>query len=249
MQLGPYEFRPGLIPTLLTVVLLPLFISLGFWQLDRAGQKSALQAELTATLQKDRFRLAYPVEDKELLFRRVELEGRFESRYSYLLDNAIWQGRPGYLVLMPFRYASGRAVILVNRGWLPQGRTRDDLPEIDTPAGIVTLRGTLSEPPGKLLELDPAARLDTAARTWPQVIQQVDLEQIGRQLGYTMSPLMLQIDADSEHAFAQGWRPYADTPQKNISYAIQWFSFAGILLLLFIVLNTKRPGNRQKTEM
>jgi surfeit locus 1 family protein len=248
MKLGHYEFKPGLIPTLVTLILMPIFISLGFWQLDRAGQKRVVQTELTDTLQHAQVKVFKSIDDQELLFRRVEIEGRFEAEYCYLLDNAIWQGKPGYLVLMPFRYAGGRAVMLVNRGWLALGSSRDDLPAIPTPSGIVTLQGVLSEPPGKLLELDSTARLDTTARKWPQVIQQVDLEQIGQQLGYTMSPLMLQINADSPHAFMQAWRPLVDTPQKNISYAIQWFLFAAILLLLFVILNTKRPENRQKTE-
>lgn len=244
MRVGPYEFRPGLVPSLVTLVLLPLFISLGFWQLDRAGQKSAVQAELNAALEKAQFKLVRKITDKELLFRRVEIEGRFDPEYSYLLDNAIWQGKPGYLVLVPFHYASGHGVILVNRGWLPQGQSRAVLPEIPPVPGTVNVAGVLSGPPGKLLELDTTARLDTGSRHWPQVIQQVDLEQIGQQLGYTMSPLMLQINANEPYAYAQGWHPIVDTPQKNISYAIQWFSFAGILVLLFIVLNTKRPGSK-----
>jgi surfeit locus 1 family protein len=39
MRIGHREFSPRPIPTVATVVLLPILISLGFWQLDRAAQK------------------------------------------------------------------------------------------------------------------------------------------------------------------------------------------------------------------
>ncbi|WP_305120702.1 SURF1 family cytochrome oxidase biogenesis protein, partial [Burkholderia cenocepacia] len=36
------RFRPGVVPTLVVALLLPLLVSLGFWQLSRGAEKSAL---------------------------------------------------------------------------------------------------------------------------------------------------------------------------------------------------------------
>ena len=42
MRIGSYDFRPSLWPSLVTLVLLPILIGLGKWQLDRAAWKQAL---------------------------------------------------------------------------------------------------------------------------------------------------------------------------------------------------------------
>ena len=39
MRIASWEFNPSLWPTLATILVLPLFLSLGFWQLDRAEEK------------------------------------------------------------------------------------------------------------------------------------------------------------------------------------------------------------------
>lgn len=249
MRLGNYTFTPKLIPSVAVILLLPLFISLGFWQLDRADEKSRLADEVQNSLAKAPLALETGIKDEaEYRYRRVEVYGVFESSRVYLLDNAIWQGKPGYLVLMPFHYAGGKASVLVNRGWLPVGATRSELPPVTTPAESLSVTGILSAPPGKLLELDATAKMDATATSWPQVIQQVDMQQIGQQLGYTIAPLILQIDPGHPAAFAQGWKAFVDGPQKHISYAVQWFSFAGIMLLLYVVLNSRRIDIKRNEE-
>mgnify|MGYP003429174546 CR=1 FL=1 len=50
MPLPKYRFRPRLLPTLATLALLPLMLWLGFWQLDRAQQKRALQMDYDARI-------------------------------------------------------------------------------------------------------------------------------------------------------------------------------------------------------
>ncbi len=40
------RFRPGLVPTLMVAMLLPLLVSLGFWQLSRGAEKKRAAAKL-----------------------------------------------------------------------------------------------------------------------------------------------------------------------------------------------------------
>ena len=44
MRIVFWDFAPSLWPTLAVLLILPLFLSLGFWQLDRAEQKSTALA-------------------------------------------------------------------------------------------------------------------------------------------------------------------------------------------------------------
>ncbi len=42
MRIGAFDFRPGLWPTVATLLLLPLMTGLGIWQLERASWKQGL---------------------------------------------------------------------------------------------------------------------------------------------------------------------------------------------------------------
>ena len=79
MRLGEFTFKPALIPTLVTLLLLPILLSLGFWQLDRASQKKALQVSFKAQIDAPyvsvvNMDLANPASR----YRRVMAEGRYD---------------------------------------------------------------------------------------------------------------------------------------------------------------------------
>ena len=239
MRFGAFEFRPKLVPSLVTLLLLPVLVSLGFWQLDRAVQKRELQALLFERLGAPEISISsVELAQPDMRFRKVRIKGIFDGRRQYLLDNRIYQGRPGYEVYTPLRLEGGAGMILVNRGWVPLGQNRTVRPDIRVDSGEQQLTGVLSHPPGQLLslgEIDNPANVD-----WPRVVRDINLQQIGKDLGYTMPPYVLQLDADNKSAYVQIWKAYADNPQKNQSYAIQWFSMAVVLLLIYIGLNSRR---------
>ena len=113
------RFRPGVIPTVVVALLLPLLVSLGFWQLGRGAEKTALLATYTER------RAAAPMASSELLtsadpaYRRVHLQGQFDASHSLLLDNRQRAGKVGVELLQPFQDQRSGLWLLVNRGWLP----------------------------------------------------------------------------------------------------------------------------------
>ena len=114
--------------TLLTLILLVLFVSLGRWQWHRGEAKQVLwdsyeRNDVTPALDA---RVDF---DSAERFTSVALTGHFESNRQFLLDNRSHAGQPGYEVLTPFVLESGRR-ILVNRGWIPFGGYRDRLPDV-----------------------------------------------------------------------------------------------------------------------
>lgn len=132
------RFRPGIIPTLVVALLLPLLVSLGFWQLSRGSEKSALLQSYTER------RAAEPMASTELqhiadpAFRRVRLHGQFDAGHSLLLDNRQRDGKVGVELLQPFRDQATGLWLLVNRGWLPWPDRRTP-PQFDTPAQALSL--------------------------------------------------------------------------------------------------------------
>ena len=71
------QFRPGIAPTLVVLVLLPLMVGLGCWQLSRGHEKQLLLDSYAER------RAAEPMSSEQLndtadpAFRRVHLRGQF----------------------------------------------------------------------------------------------------------------------------------------------------------------------------
>lgn len=239
MQIGTFEFRPSLLTTLIAGIVFAILVSLGLWQLSRAGQKTETQQALSESLALSELEILMPLKaDRRNRFRHARLEGRFDTVHQYLLDNRIHKGRPGFLVITPFWYADGKAVVLVNRGWQPLGKTRQDLPSIIVPKEQRVIRGILADLPGKLPSFGIGPPV--TGGSWPRVIRDVEIEQISLDLGYTMPPYLLQLEQADSAAYTQNWQAVASGPEKNQSYAIQWFSMALVILILFIGLNSRR---------
>jgi len=133
-----HRFKPSVTAWLLLGVVLPAFITLGFWQLHRAEEKAALNALQEARSQDIAVRLAPEIPEalEPLRFRRVWAEGEYDTARQFLLDNQLQGQAPGYHVLTPLRLAGSGKAILVNRGWVPLGPSRASLPDIAlAPAG------------------------------------------------------------------------------------------------------------------
>ena len=52
-----------------------------------------------------------------------------------------------------------------------------------------------------------------------------------------MLPQVLLLDPDSGTGYVRHWQPPGIAPDRNFSYAIQWWAFAAVALGLFVFLN------------
>jgi surfeit locus 1 family protein len=163
-----------------------------------------------------------------------------------LLDNRTYQGQAGYHVLTPLRLPYAESVVLVNRGWVPTGLDRALLPELPGPAGPVILEALTSLPPEKRLRLGDA---EEGHAGWPKVLQQLDMAELEQLLETRLVPVILLLDASDEHGFVREWQPVYDvTPDKHRAYAMQWFTLAIVLLLIYIGVNSKRISDKSLRE-
>lgn len=240
LAFGPLRFSPAPLPTLAVLLLLPLLLWLGFWQLGRAAEK-------TQMLDVYRQRLALPpaplggaLDLQTDRYRQVELSGRYDSERQILLDNQLHRGRPGYHVYTPLLVADGAAV-LVNRGWIPWGESRQTLPDLtiaDAPAGTaLSVQGRLDRPANPGLALggpdDPG---------WPLRVQHIDYRQLAERLGYPLYPAVILLGAEQPHGYRRDWQVDFGvmTPDRHRGYALQWFGLAAALLTIYGVMNLNR---------
>lgn len=224
------RFRPGIVPTLVVALLLPLLVSLGFWQLSRGAEKSALLQTYTER------RAAEPMAGTELqhsadpAFRRVRLHGQFDAAHSLLLDNRQRNGKVGVELLQPFQDQATGQWLLVNRGWLPWPDRRTP-PQFTTPAQVLSFDAWVYVSPGATFQLhaDP----DTA--TWPHLVTAVDPAKLWTSLG--REGFAYELRAENGPAIYQAdWPVVAMGPEKHIAYAVQWFAMSIALFGLFLYL-------------
>jgi surfeit locus 1 family protein len=247
MRLGGFEFRPGLWPTLATLALLPVLVGLGKWQLERAAWKQGLIDAHEASVQLAPVELGWLLDSGELAaFRPVGARGQYDLAHQLLLDNRTYRGQAGYHVLTPLRLPGGDSVVLVNRGWVPTGPDRAVLPELPGPSGLVSVEAVTSLPPEKLFRLGDA---EESHAGWPKVVQQLDLARLEQVLDTRLLPVILLLDETDAHGFVREWKPvYGVTPDKHRAYAMQWFTLAVVLLLIYIGVNSKRISDKSIRE-
>ena len=237
INIAGYCFSPGLISSFITAFFLYVMISLGFWQLDRAEFKDTLQQKIEqrknlAVAGIDE--LAESAEDRR--FYPVSFTGEYDTAHTFLLDNKIFKGRVGYHVITPVKYGDNKA-ILVNRGFIKQGKTRESLPEIESFNGKITFNGLLDMEPSRGLVL--AENVQDVSR-WPVVLQYADIAELSQLLGYELYDMMLWLGEDEPGSYQYDLPALNLNSAKNNGYAFQWFALSFALLMIYIFVNTKR---------
>lgn len=229
--------------TLLTALLLPLLISLGFWQLRREDEKLALQAAYDARMREIPVALGALDITQDQQYRQVSLQGRYDNAHSFLLDNRIYQGQVGYEVVVPFATAD-KLTVFVNRGWIAQGRTRQDLPVIPAIEDEVTIEGSVYQPVGESLVLGDALE----SEGWPKVIQTLEPARLAELSGisdeHQVFPYTVRLAASAPGVLTRYWPVITTTPEKHRGYAVQWFAMATALAGLYFYYSTKDDSQR-----
>lgn len=240
MPIAGFQFRPRLVPTLAFAIVLPLLLALGFWQLDRAEQKrAALAARAEASREPVLELNGTAASLAEHRYRRARATGRYDGERQFLLDNQVQDGRAGYRILTPLRLdGSGRAV-LVDRGWVPVGPDRSQLPELPVDEAPHTVTGRIARGPVVGIRLGEPAAED---RGWPRRVQYLEHDYFERVLPYPVADYLLRegpLEGGPVAARAprDGWR---FGPERHEGYAVQWFAMALALTVIWVSVNTRR---------
>ena len=201
-----------------------LFISLGFWQIERAESK-ALKMKAFNEMQK-----SPPIALKNLsaAWSRVFVEGFYDSSRQVLIDNQIHDGQAGYKIYTPF-YFDDKA-IFVDRGWIPRGKTRSELPDIGFQSDRLRIVGSLLNPEKEVLAGD-----DIFTKNWPIVSQTKLPNIIETKFNKDFSDSVIVLEPGSN--FLKEYiplQPFVISPTKHYGYALQWFTMSMVLFSMFI---------------
>jgi len=237
-RIGPRAFAPSWLMTALVVLACAAFISLGQWQW-RKGQLRQAEWERFARGADSVRALGVSGLNEVPRFQRVSLAGRYDGAHQFLLDNMSYQGRPGYEVLTPLIRPDGRTA-LVNRGWVPFTGVRAQLPEVRLEAPeVMSITGRSDELP--VAGLASGRAPPEVQGSWPKVTSFPEMPQLAQALSRPLEARIVLLDPDQPHGYVRDWQPPGMSPLRHLAYAIQWWAFAGLSVILWLTLTFKRP--------
>jgi surfeit locus 1 family protein len=218
-----------------------LGIYLGFWQLGRAAQKEAIHAAMQAqALQTplDAAALAQLPDTAAGLYRPVQVEGRWESAHTVFLDNRQMDTKVGFFVVTPLRVEATGQIVLVQRGWVGRNfAVRDQVPAVQTPAGLVWVEGQIAPPPSKLYE--------PGAPGLGLIRQNIDLDKFRLESGLVLANFAIRQNGPPSDGLRREWSPVALGVEKHYGYAFQWFALAALVFGLYLWFHFfRRPTAR-----
>jgi surfeit locus 1 family protein len=238
--------RKWLLATLLVVAGAALCIRLGIWQLDRLEQRRAFNHQVESMRARQALDLNQEVPDdiSKMEWRAVRVQGRYDFANQIALRNQYYGTEYGYHLLTPLLFEDGQAV-LVDRGWVPaEGNSSpQDWQKYDE-AGEVTLTGQI-----RLGQTKPkiGGVADAVPEDGPrlEIWNNADIERISQQLPYAALPVYIQPAVDGNDTTPP--IPYQPTIEltegPHFGYALQWFTFATILLVGYPFFLRKQESN------
>ena len=257
LQIKNYTFAPKLIPTLLSLICIPILVSLGLWQLDRADEKRVIDQGVIDAIAKPALHLnnADLAKLENEIYRTASIKGRYDTKKQFLLDNRTHKGQPGYHVFSPFLLEQDSTnndhqhAVLINRGWIGYKGTRDQIADISFDKGFNEIKGSIKKIPRSIVLKDQAVDNSSSALIFKtegkqlegvSLIQSIQLNRLEKILNYDLLPVIIELDKTTENGFVREWQPYYGSIDKHNAYAVQWFAMASILLFLFLKLNTRK---------
>jgi surfeit locus 1 family protein len=211
-----------------------MLVALGTWQLERLSWKQGLIAELDAKLAakstdlpaRERWQRLDPASDE---FRRVTFPAEFlpgEEALVYSSGSSLRPDAagPGYWVFAPARLTGG-SIVVVNRGFVPEGKQNPDTRKDGRPSGTAEITGVMRWPeqrgqftpadePQKSLWFarDPAAM--AKAKNWG-----------------TVAPFYIDQETPVPGGLPKAGPLKASLPNNHLQYAVTWYGLAAVILI------------------
>lgn len=215
-------FTRSVIEMMIFILAILLLVQLGLWQLKRAEQKM----DILQAFKRNQDLNVQKYKNDIQAFTRVKLEGDARLPILYL-DNQFYQHQAGYHVLCLIKVSASQHV-LADLGWIGAGETRAKRPSVELPLRHIW-QGYAYFPEKKTMAL--GQWLEFAGKK-SLVIESLDLDAIKTYLNVELAPWVLRVNQNA--IYEADWPLVSVQPDRHRAYALQWFSMAVILCLIFL---------------
>jgi len=224
----------GYLPYAIGAILVVQFAALGVWQIGRGLDKRAERAAFSG---RSGFS-AWAPGNEVRPFRKISVDGEYDTTHQFLLENIIVESRYGFYVLTPLVIDDDEPVLIVNRGWLERESRDFDASVIAFDAPRTTVRGRVGSLPRAGYRMGEAI---TPGSAWPRTAVYPTLDEVAAALGRDVQPFVLLLDTDDRFGYFRNWVPTEMGPARHFAYALQWFAM-GIVLAGLLVWNYRKRG-------
>lgn len=241
VHLFGYVFSPGLIPTIAVLLLLPVLISLGFWQLQRAHVKKILEHDFSHQNQALSLAQVQQLPQENVRYRSLEVVGTLDENHKIYLDNKTYRGQRGVHVLVPFKLKDTDTTLLINQGFKPIAN-RSELSRVITAHKTSTqsIKGLIFFPSKPFL-----LKKEEWNGNWPMLVQGVNIKQLASRLHVALLPFVLLETEPKVAGLQQDWHPVGFPSYRHTGYAVQWFALALTLLIIYLKVNTTKLSEKR----
>lgn len=235
-----------LVAIALIAVMAAACVRLGFWQLSRWDEKKTENARRAAAM------TAAPLATgSELLHAtsppalQLEVRGRYDETRQILLSARTHDGSPGVHVVTPLLFDDGAGAVLVNRGWLYAGDAATARPLECPEPGEQTVIGVAVALPRGIRGAPWRAVAQDSATVWSA--RWLDADSLAVRFPYAVAPMVVnQLPGEGVPAVPARIDPRPLDETMHVSYAVQWFLFATILVAgsVLVAARSRRGAKR-----
>jgi|ETNmetMinimDraft_8_1059916.scaffolds.fasta_scaffold03276_6 surfeit locus 1 family protein len=222
------KFAPFVIFTLAFALL----FKLGMWQIDRWKEKAelSLKYEINSKVTISDHELD---SDIDLLnYKNIIMTGTWQPDDIFFLDMRKHNGVSGMQVVMPLLLNNGKKV-LVNRGWIKHLPANKKDPVVISPKTIQTITGTIKQ----INKSYFMTNNDSSIRK-----MFIDIEKLTLANNKLFPAVVYQTDGEQD-GLIRDWERPNFRPSMHLGYAIMWFSFALILVVMALYMSINRENN------
>ncbi|MDX3093867.1 SURF1 family protein [Streptomyces sp. ME19-03-3] len=244
--------RQWVILTLIALLLMPVMVELGFWQLHRHERRVASNHLIADNLE------AKPVPVESLtapgaavpqrdLYRTVTATGRYDTAHEVVARQrtAADGDSVGYHVITPLVLADGRSV-LVNRGWISAGTDLTKFPKVPAaPSGEITVTGRLRPD-----ETTATTGIRNKGGLPDRMIMLINSGMVAQDLPAAERPVGGYLELATTSPKPSGRQPelIPDPDHSSIGmhmgYAVQWWLFTAMVPVGWVILVRRERRER-----
>ncbi|GGZ44185.1 SURF1-like protein [Streptomyces inusitatus] len=234
--------------TLISLVLIPTMVELGFWQFHRHERRVEQNALIARNLDHE------PVPVTELTspghtvprsdyWRAITATGVYDTAGEVVVRRRVnVDEKVGAQVLTPLVLTDGR-IVLVNRGWIPLAVNQQAYPEVPpAPKGTVTVTGRL-----KADETTKGSGIKDLAGLPDRQVMLINSEQRAEALGKpVLGGYLEQTDPKPPGTLPELIpEPEHDSIGAHMAYAIQWWLFVAGVPVGWVILVRREVRDRR----
>jgi surfeit locus 1 family protein len=231
-----------LVATIVVLIAIGVMVRLGVWQLNRLEGRRAANAAITQQINAPPLPLdaqtAASADPTTLTFRRVSVRGTWDYAHEVELRYRSFDGQAGIHLLTPLKIDGSDIYLLVDRGWIPYQQADQASRRAYQQNERAAIEGLVNE-----------SHTQGDTKTDPGTFAQIDIPAISAQLPYPLLSYWVQRLPSGDNQTPPKSEGVPDLSDgTHFAYMIQWWAFAGTLLVTYIIFanQTMRRSTKKR---